>query len=146
MQQAPLKKTYMGDTWKYRGEPMVISIDFDGTCVESDYPNAAVSKPGCVETIKRLVDLGHRVIIWTCREIDHEKVYGKHGGLNEVFTWLAANGLSGRVTVNDNTRQWIEDMGGVNSRKIFAHVYIDDRNLGGFPGWDKVMSTLGIEG
>ena len=27
-------------------------------------------------------------------------------------------------------------------RKVFAHVYIDDRNLGGFPGWDKVLEEL----
>ena len=36
--------------------------------------------------------------------------------------------------VNDNNPESMATYGS-NSRKIYAHLYIDDKNLGGFPGW-----------
>ena len=32
------------------------------------------------------------------------------------------------------------------SRKINADIFIDDRNVGGFPGWSKIWQTLHPEG
>ena len=32
------------------------------------------------------------------------------------------------------------------SRKINADLFIDDRNVGGFPGWSKIWQTLHPEG
>ena len=37
----------------------------------------------------------------------------------------------------DNTAKYSS-----NSRKVYAHCYIDDRNLGGFPGWDTVYRLI----
>ncbi len=133
------------DKWRYRGEPMRISIDFDGTCVESTWPNGPLeTRPGCVEAINKLLALGHSLTIWTCREPGQEAKYGPHAGGEAVWRWLEANGWNGKIGYNENTTGWIQDLG--DTRKIFAHVYIDDRNLGGFPGWDRVLGMLGIEG
>jgi len=43
--------------------------------------------------------------------------------------------------VNDNHPEQTE-LYNNNSRKIYAHLYIDDKNLGGFPGWLQAEATI----
>lgn len=109
---------------------MIIAIDFDGTIVADKYPEIGELMPGASAVIKLLKTKGHYIIINTCRTGDH---------LAAALNFLHENGISYN-RVNDNhpdlTRQF-----GV-TRKVFADVYIDDRNLGGFPGWDVVFKKF----
>ena len=43
---------------------MIIAVDFDGTCVTHDYPRVG-KDIGSVPVLKRLVEEGHQLIIWT---------------------------------------------------------------------------------
>ena len=45
---------------------MTINIDFDGTCVTHEFPNVGKSI-GADKVLKRLVDNGHHLILFTMR-------------------------------------------------------------------------------
>jgi hydroxymethylpyrimidine pyrophosphatase-like HAD family hydrolase len=139
------------DKWRYCGLPMIIAVDFDGTCIESNWPNAAPSMPGAIDTINKLLDLGHTIIIWTARNDMQTAEFGPDAGLARVRQWVLENfseTINGtvvpreRILINQSAPVPLAMIG--ETRKIFAHVYIDDRNLGGFPGWDRVLDMLGI--
>ncbi len=46
---------------------MKIYLDFDGTCVEHEYPKIGRCNFGCIEVIKKLQDAGHEIILNTYR-------------------------------------------------------------------------------
>lgn len=103
---------------------MIIAIDFDGTISRGIYPAIAGLQPYAKETINRLHAAGHYLIINTCRSGDL---------VLEAVNWMLAQGIKFH-RVNDNHPEQTA-LYNNNSRKIYAHVYIDDKNLGGFPGW-----------
>ena len=45
---------------------MIIAIDFDGTCVTHEFPSVGKSI-GAEKVLKRLVDNGHQLILFTMR-------------------------------------------------------------------------------
>ena len=45
---------------------MTINIDFDGTCVTHEFPSVGKSI-GAEKVLKRLVDNGHQLILFTMR-------------------------------------------------------------------------------
>jgi hypothetical protein len=121
------------------GNKKIIAIDFDGTIVEHDFPRTGKLMPKAKSTINYLHKQGHRIIIWTCRnnsEPSHQD--WDQAPVGKVMEFLDENGIR-YDCVNENH----PDMGfWLESRKIFTDVYIDDKNLGGFPGWDKVPIML----
>lgn len=94
---------------------MVIAIDFDGTCVTNEYPNVG-KDIGAVPVLKRIVEKGHRIILYTMR--DNER-------LKDAEQWFESNNIP-LWGVNNNPAQesWS------SSPKIYAHLYIDDAALG----------------
>ena len=109
---------------------MKIAVDFDGTIVEHKYPEIGKEKLFAFETLKQLIKQKHQVILWTYRA-------GKE--LDEAIEFCRENGVE-FFAVNKNYPE--EHYDGSISRKIDADVYIDDRNLGGFPGWSAVWQML----
>ena len=110
----------------------IISIDYDDTIVYSDYPNIGTIKPHAADVINRLHDAGHFIIIWTCRSGEHETM---------AADYLRSNGVKfHHINENhpDNIAQYDSD-----SRKIFADVYVDDKQLGGLPeSWLEIETIL----
>ena len=110
---------------------MIISVDFDGTIVEHRYPEIGEEKLFAFDALKDLNKQGHRLILWTYRsgkELDEAVQYCKENGV--VFYAINCNVPGEKFDP--------ETM----SRKILADVYIDDRNVGGFPGWGEIMQML----
>ncbi len=103
---------------------MIIAIDFDGTIVRGEYPAIAGLMPYAAETIRAFKNKGHYLIINTCRTGDN---------LLSAINYLLEHNIP-FDRVNDNNPENTRKYNG-SSRKIYAHVYIDDKNLGGFPGW-----------
>ena len=104
---------------------MTIAVDFDGTIVEHKYPAIGRELPFAIETLKKLRDEHHRLILWTVRE-------GRL--LDEALAFCRDRGLE-FYAVN---RDYPEEEKGRNnhySRKLKADLFIDDRNLGGLPDW-----------
>lgn len=118
---------------------MLISVDFDGTIVEHKFPEIGEPLEGAIETLKDLTAAGFRLILCTCREDNKRRKY-----LTEAVEFLKDLGVE-FVSVNENTfdDDFRADYKGLR-RKVYAHCYIDDCNLGGFPGWDVVREKLGL--
>lgn len=109
---------------------LTIAVDFDGTIVEDDYPEIGKPQVFAFETLKRLQEQGHRLILWTYRCGDR---------LDEAVAFCEKKGIV-FYAVNKSFPEEEEDTN--RSRKILADLFIDDRNLGGFPGWAEVYQTL----
>ena len=103
---------------------MIIAIDFDGTISRGKFPAIDGLQPYAVDTINALYDAGHYLIINTCRSGEQ---------LLEAINFMLEQGIKFH-RVNDNHPDQTA-LYKNNSRKIYAHQYIDDKNLGGFPGW-----------
>lgn len=110
---------------------MKISVDFDGTIVEHRYPEIGKEMLFAFETLKAFQKKGHLLILWTIRT-------GKE--LDDAVEYCRKNGVE-FYAVNKNYPEEIFEEGEV-SRKINAEVFIDDRNVGGFPGWGEIYYML----
>jgi hydroxymethylpyrimidine pyrophosphatase-like HAD family hydrolase len=117
-------------------EISIIAIDFDGTIVRHDYPGIGQAAPHAIYVMKRLQELGYRLILHTMRS-------GK--GLSEAIYYCLMNGVEfWAVNENPDQSRWTK------SRKIYAHLYIDDMAFGtpmknGMVDWTKVAEFFGIE-
>jgi hypothetical protein len=112
----------------------VIAVDFDGTIVEHAYPRIGSEMMFAFATLKALQKKGHKLILWTFRDGDT---------LLEAVEYCRSNGIE-FYAVNKNYPEEQYDLS--LSRKINADIFIDDRNVGGFPGWDKIWQMLHPEG
>ena len=111
-------------------DKLIIAIDFDGTIVEDAYPKVGKPRIFAFETLKRLQDEGHRLILWTYRS-------GKK--LDEAVKFCEDNGIV-FYAVNKSFPE--EKFDYSKSRKIYADLYIDDRNIGGILGWGEVYQMI----
>ena len=109
---------------------MKIAVDFDGTIVEHRYPRIGKVMPFAFSTLKALQKEKHEIILWTYRA-------GKE--LEEAVEFCRDNGVE-FYAINNN---YPEEIFSHNiSRKIYADIYIDDRNIGGFPGWSAIWQMI----
>lgn len=111
-------------------ESLLIAVDFDGTIVEDAYPKIGAPQLFAFETLKRLEQDGHRLILWTYR-------CGKR--LDEAVHFCKENGIDFYAVNNSFPEEVFE---GKVSRKINADYFIDDRNIGGFIGWGEIYQLL----
>lgn len=124
---------------------MIIAIDFDGTVVEHQFPEIGDPLPGAIETLKALQTAGHTLIIWTYRELQQ---------FTDVYSWITEHVDidEDRLAVNRTDPREMAALRKQDIRphrilcdhslEVYADLYIDDRNLGGFPGWDAVRDAL----
>lgn len=111
-------------------DKLIIAVDFDGTIVTDAYPQIGKPQLFAFETLKRLQNDGHRLILWT---------YRCGSKLDEAVAFCKDNGME-FYAVNNSFPN--EDYNGKESRKIAADLFIDDRNIGGFIGWGEVYQKL----
>jgi hydroxymethylpyrimidine pyrophosphatase-like HAD family hydrolase len=109
---------------------MIIAVDFDGTIVKHEYPKIGKPNLFAFETLKALQKQGHKLILWTYRA-------GKE--LDEAVEFCKEHGIE-FYAVNKNYPE--EELDETISRKIYADIYIDDRNIGGFPGWSIIWKMI----
>ena len=103
---------------------MIIAIDFDETIVHSDVFKIKGLVDDAPRVIRKLYDAGHIIIIWTCREgVTKEDAKNTLWNHKIPYHYINEN-VPGQSVLY-----------GVDCRKIGADVYIDDKNLYGFPGW-----------
>lgn len=94
----------------------VVAVDFDGTIVTEAFPNIGEIKHETVLLMKVLREKGHNIVIWTARS-------GKF--LEEAEEFLILNGIPYDY-INENPEDEFYKRG-EQGRKIFAHIYLDDR-------------------
>lgn len=94
---------------------MFIAIDFDGTCVTHEFPRIG-KDIGAVPVLKELIERGHKLILHTMRSGDT---------LTEAIEWFDAREIPlWSINSNPTQKRW------TTSKKVFAHLYIDDTALG----------------
>lgn len=111
---------------------MIIAVDFDGTIVKHRYPNIGAPIPYAIETLKKLQDECHTLILWSVREGDK---------LQEAVDYCRANGVE-FYAVNCNHPDERVNESPNYSRKLQADLFIDDRNLGGLPDWNDIYYMI----
>lgn len=99
----------------------IYAFDFDGTLVEDQFPEIG-DPTNMIEIAKALKELGHSIILNTCRVDSDTRKY-----LQEAVEFCKSCGLEFDA-VNENLPSKIIKYGG-DTRKISADYYIDDRCL-----------------
>ena len=110
---------------------MIIAVDFDGTLHTGKWPEIGVPVPYAIEIMQKLKADGHYLIIWTCREREQQ---------TKMVNWLLEKGIP-FDRVNEHKPGSIEQYGYV-SRKVYAHLYIDDKQVGGLPTWNEIYEWV----
>ena len=110
---------------------MIIAVDFDGTISRGKFPAIDGEQPYAGESLRKLHDEGHKIIIWTCRTGEQ---------LLDSINWLLERKIP-FDRVNDHDPENVAKYG-EGGKKIYAHCYIDDKNIGGFPGWLVCMKEI----
>lgn len=111
---------------------MVIAVDFDGTIVKHRYPSIGQELPFAIETLKKLTEEGHRLILWTVRE-------GQL--LEDAVSFCRERGLE-FYAINRDYPEEEKEQNNHFSRKLKADLWIDDRNLGGLPDWGTIYNMI----
>lgn len=111
---------------------MTIAVDFDGTIVEHRYPEIGKERPFAIQTLKQLIEDGHKLILWTVRE-------GQL--LDEAVEWCAQRGIV-FYAVNRDYDEDVEEENRNFSRKLKVGMFIDDRNVGGLPDWGTIYQLI----
>ncbi len=111
---------------------MIIAVDFDGTIVKHRFPRIGPPIPGAIETLKKLQQECHVLILWTVREDEY---------LQQAVDYCRNNGLE-FYAINSNHPDEVVGVSPNYSRKLQADIFIDDRNLGGLPSWDTIYNMV----
>lgn len=138
---------------KYKNK--IIAVDFDGTCVTHEFPHIG-RNIGAENVLRRLVDEGAKLILWTMRSDDRFQTHARNGEpladrnpLTAAVQWFEDHNIP-LFGINSNLDQgsW------TSSPKAYAHLYIDDAALGcpllsgqvpgerPFVDWKKVEDIL----
>ena len=106
----------------------ILAIDFDGTIVKDQFPDIGEMVDGAKEAINQLYSDGYTIIIWSCRT-----------GIKkaEAINWLVMQGIKFHY-FNKSSYENLKKYDFVDTRKVFANLYIDDRMLTKLPTWDEI--------
>jgi hypothetical protein len=111
---------------------MEICIDFDGTCVTHKFPKIG-KDIGAVPVLKKLIDSGHNLILFTMRSNVHNNTgFSKEvpevlngNFLDDAINWFNENGIPlYGININPQQLSWTK------SPKAYGQLYIDDAALG----------------
>lgn len=100
-----------------------VAVDFDGTIAEFLFPEIGPVVPGAVFWCQRFVELGARLILWTCRADGQNQPAGDV--LTKAADFCKSIGIE-LEAVNEN----IDPIFFPPPRKVHADVYIDDAAFG----------------
>lgn len=113
--------------------PQIAAVDFDGLLVENDFPAIGKIRQPMFDAVLRLQAQGWKIILWTCRT---DRM------LEDAYSFCVNNGLIPDA-VNENIKEVQEYFGG-DTRKVFANIYLDDRNAQYIPpaGFQVIPSEV----
>lgn len=116
---------------------LIFAIDFDGTIVTNEFPKIGDLMPNAKDVINALYNAGHTILVWTCRSFDEHT----DANIYDVATFLGKNGI---MIHGINVNAELVDF--KPFPKIYADIYIDDRQLGGIPGdWSEILKMINVE-
>jgi hypothetical protein len=94
----------------------IMGLDFDGTCVDHQYPMVGADIPGCVGILRRWTEIGGRIVLFTMRS---------GAELEDAVKWFKEREIP-LFGINRNPDQdsW------TSSPKAYANFYVDDAAIG----------------
>lgn len=97
---------------------MIIAVDFDGTLCKNAYPKIGEPKQKVIDFVKEMGKT-NILILWTCRV-----------GilLEEAILWCKDQGIEFDY-INEHEKQHLKEYDNIDTRKIYADMYIDDKNI-----------------
>lgn len=102
---------------------MIIAVDFDGVLCDNAFPSIGKPHHDVIRAVKKVIDAGHEVILWTSR-VETE--------LENAVEWCGEHGLY-FCAVNDaapsNKNKYI-NLYDTMPRKVYADIYVDDHGIG----------------
>ena len=108
-----------------KNKKLYICVDFDGTCTTHDYPHIG-KEIGAIRVLKRLVNAGHKLILFTMRSKKE---------LEDAVQWFTDNNIALYGSqVNPKQKFW------TSSPKAYGNLYIDDAALGCPLKYDEELS------
>lgn len=107
--------------------PRIIAVDFDGTLVSNAFPAIGMIDQVMWDAILQEKEQGTKIILWTSRTGEY---------LENAVNFCKEHGLVFDA-VNDNINEC--KALGWNARKVFANLYIDDRDGRLFIGKNKML-------
>jgi len=116
----------------------IIAMDFDGPCslIFNDdgnqcYPKCGPIRKHLVNFIRFLKANNLDIVLNTCRENE---------GLDNAIQFLRENDIFDEfAAINENIAPWDYD-----SRKIYAHMYVDDRAYG-WEEYDDILLDVAVQ-
>jgi len=98
------------------GGTPIVAVDFDGTIVDHRFPEIGEPVPGALQSLRTLIAMRWRVILWTMRSGSH---------LRDAVVFLRRHGIEPwAVNANPEQHAW------TSSPKAYAHYYVDDSAIG----------------
>ena len=94
----------------------IIAVDFDGTLVKDEYPKIGSPNIKLINKLRKL-SRDNTLILWTCRTGDK---------LKEAVEFCLLCDLQFHY-INENSKEILEKYGNIDSRKITADIYLDDK-------------------
>lgn len=96
----------------------VLAVDFDDTLAITQFPTIVEPIYSVVNLVDNFIKEGGKVILWTCRHDEYLDMAVEYCN-NELGIVFDA--------VNSNLQEYIDLFG--DTRKIFAHYYLDDKSV-----------------
>lgn len=98
----------------------IIAVDFDDTLCFSNYPDLGEPNLTMINKLKELQDSDeYKLILWTCRN---------QQPLQDAINFCKQYDLTFDA-INENLPEVLEQYNNIDSRKITADYYLDDKNI-----------------
>lgn len=112
--------------------PLILAIDFDETiAINSPFPKLVGIKRQADYYIRKLVEEGYYIIIWSCRS---------DGDAEDAKEFLTTHNIPYHQ-FNEQHPSCIEYYNN-DTRKVAADLYIDDKCLMGLPDWEEIYNII----
>ena len=121
---------------------IILGIDFDGTIVKHRFPYIGELKLNAKKVINELYDEGFGIFIWTCRDSTFNPNLRTQYPDAEPTIFHVHNFLEEEEIKYDGININHPQLGFHPVPKIYADIYIDDKQLGGIPGDWKAIKGL----
>lgn len=114
----------------------ILAVDFDDTIsINGKYPIPGDIRPYAKEVINFLISVGTKVVLHTCRDnAIHQDFKVVVDDITPMITWMMEHGI-GFSAINKSIQFAPYHY---NGRKIYAHMYIDDRGF----GWNECDNIM----